>query len=153
MNRRELLSAVLVAALAPQSARARGRYRVSDVDVRVSPIVASRIRTDLPGRIARGLRSLRGRADGPSVRVVVELRTIDPYRAGQPNDRRGLAVRYRVVHRSTGRTLAASRFIERSTPREDERGTALYGIRPITQGTTERELADETARQIAREAL
>lgn len=152
MNRRSLLAALFVT-FAPLPAAARGRYRVSDVDVRVSPIVASRIRTDLPGRIARGLRSLRGGAAGPSVRVMVELRTIDPFRPGQPNDRRGLAVRYRVVDAATGRTLASSRFIERSTPREDDRGTAVFGIRPITQGTTERELADATARQIAREAL
>lgn len=154
-NRRDLLAAMpgaLAFAAASSPAFARGRYRVVDVDVRVSPIVASRIRTDIPGRIASILR--RGAArGGPPVRVVVELRTIDPYRPTQDNVRRGMAVRYRVVDANTGRTLKASRFLERTSRRDDFEGTVAFFARPITRGTQERELARGTANQILREAL
>ena len=155
LNRRHVLAALpgaLALAAASSSASARGRYRVVDVDVRVSPIVASRIRTDVPGRIASILRR-GGSGGGPPVRVVVELRTIDPYRPTQDNVRRGMAVRYRVLDANTGRTLKASRFLERTSRRDDFEGTIEFFTRPITRGTQERELARGTAYQILREAL
>ena len=155
MHRRELLTLSMTAAVMqflPTSATARGRYRVVDVDIRVSDIVESRIRTDLPGRIARIIRDRAGRSAGPPVRVVVELRTIDPYRPFQDTVRRGMAVRYRVIDAGTGRTLRADRFLERTSRRGDE-GPLRFNLRPITQGTQERELARGTAFQILREAL
>ena len=153
MNRRRLLAGALLALPCAGAASARGRFRVVDVRVSVSPIVASRIRTDLPGRIAAIIRDRGSRSGGPPVRVLVELRTIDPYRPFQDNVRRGMAVRYRVVDAGSGRTLKASRFLERTSRRDDDAGTATFGIRPITQGTQERELARGTAFQILREAL
>lgn len=149
INRRALLGSMLLLTV---PATARGRYRVVDVDIRASPIVASRIRTDLPGRIAARL--LAGRHGGDvAVRVVVDLRTIDPYRAGQRNVRRGIAVRYAVVDARTGRTLKSDRFIERTTIRDDVEGSIAVLRVPRTRGEQERELADEVARHILRYGL
>ena len=159
MHRRSFLigtatTAALAASLGVSGpALAIGRYRVVDVNVRVSPIVAGRIRTDMPGRIASIIRRRGARSNGPDVRVVVDLRTIDPYRPTLDNVRRGMAVRYSVLDARTGRTLASSRFLERTSRRDDFEGTVLFNTRPITRGTQERELARGTANQILREAL
>ena len=149
LDRRRVL--IGLAALAATPAFAKGRYSVQSVDVRVSPIVASRTRTDIAGRIASVLRGRSGRGGRP-VRVVVELRTIDRYEPTQTyTQRRGIAVRYQVIDASTGRTVASSRFIERTRPREDDIGTVLFATRPITAGTQERELARGVAGQILRD--
>ena len=149
LSRRAVLTGALSIMATP--ALARAAYRIADVDVRVSRIVASRIRTDIPGMIVNGLRR-GGQRGGRPIRVVVELRTIDPYRPTQTfSEGRGIAVRYRVVDAANGRTIAASRFIERTTPREDDIGTIRFATRPITRGTQERELARGVASQILRD--
>ena len=150
LDRRALLAAFAALPLATAPALAGERYRVVGVDVRPSAIVASRIITDLPGRIAA--RIGRSRDRGTPVRVIVELRTIDPYR-GRVNERRGIAARYRVIDAATGRTLKADRFIERTTVRDDVEGT--FGVLhvPRSQGAGERELADEVAGHVLRYGL
>ena len=151
MNRRHLLLTLAGATLAARPAVARERYRVVDVDVRTSPIVASRIRTDLPGRIAARIAGRR--RDGMPVRVVVELDTIDPYRPNLRTARRGLAARYRVIDAATGRTLKADRFTERTTIRDDVEGSVGVLAVPYSRGAQERELADEVARHVLRYGL
>ena len=149
LSRRSLLACTLAAIASP--ALARSSYRIADVEVRVSPIVAGRAGADLPRRIAASLRG-RGEPGGRPVRVMVELRTIDPYRPTQTfSEGRGMAVRYRVVDIGTGRTILQSRFIERTEPRENDFGTVRFATRVITRGTTERDLARGAARQIVRD--
>ena len=153
-SRRWLLLAPFVLPIA--AASARGRYRVVDVDVRPSAIVASRIVTDLPGRIAARIARSGGGSSGGGgtpVRVAIELRTIDPYRGGRVNERRGIAVRYRIIDAASGRTLASDRFTERTTVRDDVAGSIATLHVPRTQGAGERELADEVARHVLRYGL
>ena len=148
-TRRSLLGAALAAVASP--AWARSAYRIADVDVRVSSIVAGRASSQLARQVEARLRG-RGQRSGRPVRVTVELRTIDPYRPTQTfSQGRGMAVRYRVTDIGTGRTILQSRFIERTEPRENDIGTIRFATRVITRGTTERDLARGTARRILRD--
>ena len=151
---RRLFALSLGAVPAAFSAMALGRerYAVAGVDVRVSGIVASRLRTDMPGRIASQVRR-RGAGSGRPVRVVIELRTIDPPSPTQPNLSRAVAAAFRVVDVASGRTLASERFIERTTRREDVAGTAAFLNYPRSARDEERELADEVARHVLRYGL
>ena len=157
LDRRAMLLALAFAplALAPLAslpAMARERIEIVDVDVRASPIVASRIATDLPNLIASMIARSSDRG-GRAVRIIVELRTIDPYRAATSDRSRGLAVRFRTVDAATGRTIRADRFIERTRERSDERGTIATIVRPRTQATGERDLAAAVARHVLRWGL
>ena len=146
-HRRGVLAGLLAFAAIP--AQARERYRIENVTVRLSDIVASRVRSDIGGRIAH---ALRGRGNGRPVDVAIELRTIDPYRPTQTfSIGRSIAVRYSVVDRATGQVIARSRFIETTEPRENDIGTVRFNTRVITRGTQERELAREVASRIARD--
>ena len=151
MNRRRFLVATVATCALPTGASA-ATYRVTDVVVRPSRIVLARIATDMPGRIASIIRSRGSRGSGRPVRVLVELRTIDPFRLGERGVQRGIAVRYRVIDAATGRTLRASRFIERTRRRERDRFDP-FDLRPLTRGTQEGELARRVAAQILREGL
>ena len=147
LTRRTLIAAVAMSVTTPSSAQTR--FSVGAVEVRTSNIVASRIRTDLPGRIAA---LLRGRGSGRPVRLVVNLRTIDPFEAAlRYQQRRGIAVEYQAIDQGTGRVIASSRFIERTRSLEDDEGTIRAFTRPITQGTQERDLARGVASQILRD--
>ena len=156
-TRRALIVALGATVAAPafpipsSSAAARERYEVVGVEMRPSAIVAARVVTDLPGRIAARIRGHRG--GGTPVRVIVELRTIDPYRGGRPNERRGIAARYAIVDAATDRTLRADRFTERTTIRDDAEGTFAIPRVPRSQGEGERELADEVAGHVLRHGL
>ena len=150
LTRRAFVLASL--ALAATNAFARGRYRAVDVDVEVSNIVASRIRTDLPGRIARQIRR-RSSNGGQPVHVTVELRTIDPYRSDQPSRGRAIAARYTVRDAATGRVLASDRFTERTRTISDEAGSVAVVHVPRSRGAGEHELADEVASHVLRYGL
>ena len=150
IDRRALLALLLT--LPATAARSRDRYSAADVEVRLSNIVASRIRTDMPGRIASQIRR-RGGGGGRPVRVIVELRTIDPPSPTQPNLPRAVAAAYRVVDLATGRTVGSDRFTERTTRREDVAGTAGFLHYPRSAAQEERELADEVARHVLRYGL
>lgn len=144
--------AFLAIGLAAMPGVALARGRVASVDVSVSGLVASRTRIDMAGRIRARIAGAGGGRGAP-VRVIVELDTIDPYRAGRVNERRGVAARYRVVDAATGRTLKTDRFIERTTVRDDVEGTVATLLVPRTQAEGERELADEVARHVLRYGL
>lgn len=150
LTRRAFMAAAL--AIPASAALARGRYRAIDVEVRVSPIVASRIVTDVPARVRS--RITRGSArGGRAVRVSVELRTIDPYRSNQASSGRGIAARYTVRDAATGRVLASDRFIGRTRTIDDEAGSVAVFHVPRSRGAGERDLADEVASHVLRYGL
>ena len=150
ISRRAFIGGVAAWAVSLPAA-ARGRYRVVGVEVRPTPLVASRLVTDLPGRVAARIGC--GGGGATPVRVVVELTTIDPYRGGRPTRPRAIAARYRIIDAATGRTLRADRFTERTTVRDDVVGSLAVLHVPRSQGAGERELADEVAGHVLRWGL
>ena len=149
MKRRQILVAFGLLALATPPSAAADRYRVVGVDVVPSALVSSRVRFDMASRIRARLASAGD--GGRPVRVIVTLRTIDPYRADM-RDRR-IAATYSIVDARSSQTLDADRFTERATTRDDVEGTVAAFALPRSRAAQERELADKVAAHILRWAL